>query len=49
MKDDSRELVRAQLLLTKHFVEAMNTIRKEYVAMGMDKERDFLEEFLLRK
>ena len=45
---DSRELLRAQLMIVKSAVEAMNTIREEYVKSGMDKERDFLDEFLIK-
>jgi len=46
--NDSRMLLRAQLNIVKSMIEAMNTIREDYVARGMDEERDFLEEFLLK-
>jgi len=46
--NDSRILLRAQLSIVKSMVEAMNEIRKQYVASGMDKERDFLDEFLIK-
>lgn len=47
--DDSRALLRAQLMIVKSMIEAMDTIREQYVAAGMDKERDFLDEFLLNR
>ena len=46
--EESRMLLRAQLFVVKSAVEAMNEIRKDYVARGLDKERDFLDEFLLK-
>ena len=39
--EDSRLLMRSQLLLIKTFVEHMQTLREEYVKRGLDKELEF--------